>query len=565
MAERVSGRNLAVVVSCVGAREGLGVQSTVRCVLRPNGAKGIGGLQKSTRSVRMRSKAGVQTRSQARQEEACEEEVSLAAILKFMKEELKVQLQEQSEQIQEALQEQQRVLQLGMQGQLDAFLREMKEEQQQFKEEVYGELQQQKRQERSGKLVKAGEKGQPPAGISQVAPSPRRCKRTAIDSVRVDRRIDGKKCSLVIDSASEQTFVRPDVLHHRYLPESSEQLCGVTGHCAELKGPLEVRIEVAGQEATLPVYVAEMEDQCLLGLDYLLSMGCELNFCSMKPKVRGMSVPVTAARHTRSGGEVRALRTTVISPRSELLLRCRVSSSFDSKLGVVEDKCWSDGGEDFDGNEQSSTARNGKGDGESSESGCDRKVQQSLNVRPSAVVLVRKKDGSVRCCVDYRALNEVTVKDAYPLPRIDDTLDALSGAKWFSTLDMKAGYHQVKVAEKDREKTAFSYGRGLWQFKVMPFGLCNASATFERLMDRVLEGLHWQTALIYLDDVTVFGQTFNQELERLSEVFNRIRAAHLKLNPKKCHLFQKEVQYLGHIVGENGIHTDPEKVSAVKD
>ncbi|KAK3889125.1 hypothetical protein Pcinc_006867 [Petrolisthes cinctipes] len=169
-----------------------------------------------------------------------------------------------------------------------------------------------RRPERSGKLVKAGEKGQPPAGVSQIAPSPRRCKRTTIDSVRVDGRIDGKKCSLVIDSASEQTFLRPDVLHHRYLPESSEQLCGVSGHCAELKGPLEARIEVTGQEATLPVYVAEMEDQCLLGLDYLLSMECELNFCSMKLKVRGNSVPVTAARHTRSGGEVRALRNITL-------------------------------------------------------------------------------------------------------------------------------------------------------------------------------------------------------------------------------------------------------------
>ncbi|KAK4325485.1 hypothetical protein Pmani_003936 [Petrolisthes manimaculis] len=154
-------------------------------------------------------------------------------------------------------------------------------------------------------------------------------------------------------------------------------------------------------------------------------------------------------------------------------------------------------------------------------------IEKSSSHWTSAVVLVRKKDGSVRCCVDYRVLNEVTVKDAYPLPRTDVTLDALLGAKWSSTLDMKAGYHQVNVADKDRENTAFCYGRGLWQFKVMPFGLCNAPAIFERLMDRVLEGLHWQTALIYLDDVIVFGQTFDKELKRLSELLNRIRAAHL--------------------------------------
>ncbi|KAK4313846.1 hypothetical protein Pmani_014832 [Petrolisthes manimaculis] len=184
-------------------------------------------------------------------------------------------------------------------------------------------------------------------------------------------------------------------------------------------------------------------------------------------------------------------------------------------------------------------------------------IEKSSIPWTSAVVLARKKDGSVRCCVDYRVLNEVTVKNTYPLPRIDDTLDALLGAKWFSTLDMKAGYYQVKVAEKDREKTAFSYGQSLWQFKGMSFGLCNAPSYIW-----ASDG-SWQTAFIYLDDVIIFGQTFDQELRRLPEVFNRFRAANLKLNPKKCHSFQKEVKYLRHIAGENGVHTYPEKVSAL--
>ena len=192
-------------------------------------------------------------------------------------------------------------------------------------------------------------------------------------------------------------------------------------------------------------------------------------------------------------------------------------------------------------------------------------IEKCASPWSSALVLVKKKDGSLRCCVDYRTLNRLTTKDSYPLPRIDDSLDALAGAKWFSTLDLKSGYHQVPMAEEDKPKTAFSCGNGLWQFRVMPFGLCNAPATFERLMEAVLGGLHWNSLLVYLDDVIVFGQTFEQELERLQEVLERFRGANLKLNPKKCNLFQREVQYLGHVVSATGIRTDPDKCASVRD
>ena len=191
------------------------------------------------------------------------------------------------------------------------------------------------------------------------------------------------------------------------------------------------------------------------------------------------------------------------------------------------------------------------------------KIEPADGAWSSPVVLVRKKDNSWRLCIDYRRLNAVTRRDAYPLPRIDDSLDALSGSVWFSTLDLLSGYWQVPLDADAQEKSAFVTRGGLWRWKVLPFGLTSAPATFERLMEGVLKGLQWKTLLLYLDDVVVFSTDFESHLERLSEVLNRFRSANLKLKPSKCEIFQKEVKYLGHVVNAEGISTDPAKVQAV--
>ena len=142
------------------------------------------------------------------------------------------------------------------------------------------------------------------------------------------------------------------------------------------------------------------------------------------------------------------------------------------------------------------------------------------------------------------------------MPRPDDCFDASYGSAWFSTLDLCSGYWQVELEPEDRAKTAFITRSGLYQFKVLPFGLCNATATFERLMELVMAGLQWKICLIYLDDVIVYGGTFEQELQRLREVFLRLTKANHKLKVKKSELFQLCVSFLGHVVSENGVETD---------
>lgn len=191
-------------------------------------------------------------------------------------------------------------------------------------------------------------------------------------------------------------------------------------------------------------------------------------------------------------------------------------------------------------------------------------IQPSTSEWSSAPVLVRKRDGSVRWCVDYRALNDRTVKDCFPLPIIEDCLDSLQGATTFCTLDLASGYYQIELEESDRKKTAFITRYGLFEHTRMGMGLCNAPATFQRAMQLVLRGLTWNQVLVYLDDVVILGKNFDHCIEGLREALLRFRAHSLKLKPKKCQLFRHEVEFLGKLVSADGIKIAPTKAEAVQ-
>ncbi|KAL5970239.1 hypothetical protein TSMEX_001981 [Taenia solium] len=180
------------------------------------------------------------------------------------------------------------------------------------------------------------------------------------------------------------------------------------------------------------------------------------------------------------------------------------------------------------------------------------------------IALVKKSDGSLRLCIDYRKLNTVTKKDACPLPHINDSLDPLHGSKWFSTLDLKSGYWQVEVAETDREKTAFVVPNGFNEFQTIPLGLCKTVAIFQRLMQMALIRLFPKHCTIYLDDILVFGKDMQEHNANLKLVLDRLRDAGMTLNPKICHFLQRSVAFLGHTVSPDGMAVTEYRTNQVR-
>src|SRR4051812_38574278 len=178
-------------------------------------------------------------------------------------------------------------------------------------------------------------------------------------------------------------------------------------------------------------------------------------------------------------------------------------------------------------------------------------------------LFAKKKDGSLRLCIDYRKLNAVTVKNKYPMPRIDDLFDQLKGAKCFSKIDLRTGYHQLRVREQDTEKTAFRTRYGLYEFTVMPFGLTNAPAVFMDMMNRIFRPYLDKFVVVFVDDILIYSASEAEHEEHLRIALQLLRDNKLYAKYSKCEFWLSEVKFLGHVVSGEGISVDPSKIEAV--
>lgn len=415
-------------------------------------------------------------------------------------------------------------------------------------------------------------------------------------------------CSALVDTGSSATLLRPDVLDHTsVIAPTSVQLQTVTGERAPMVGETTVTLGVGKDLVCCPVWVVDLED-CILGLDTLRALDCVIDTkrgtlifpdkhtIQMHKQPPKVSFPVSHTHPVPTLGPQCLNRAAHHDPEETVeVVRAVWKKNCDGLDEVEQDQLWQlllEFKDSFSVSEDDVGKTNliehniDTGDAQpirmrprrlplARQTAADKALQEMEKaglIEPSTsswaapVVMVPKKQKpDWRFCVDFRPLNKVTKKDPYPLPRVDEALDSVAGSKWFSSLDLRSGYWQVPLAPEARPKTAFTTSKGLWQFKVLPFGLCNAPATFERLMDKVLAGIPRQECVVYLDDILVHGETFSSALIALRRVLERIRVAGLKLHPQKCCFMRSEVSFLGHRIGEGGVSTMDDKVQTVKD
>lgn len=439
----------------------------------------------------------------------------------------------------------------------------------------------------------------------------------------LDCTLDGTPCRALVDTGSTISLVRPGTLPGTDGPRprgwrpTKLGITTVTGERARMQGEGSLQVTVAGHTINHTFWLAPIQDPCIIGLDLLTKWGavvdihrttlyldseavtlhptCEKGLSQVASLLLNTQVPSIPSPPARIEGiSTSPLPPHVLSAETKQAVddlyrrsceglqadqTCKLRElleRFADIFAARDEDCTHTSlvQHDIDTGDARPIRLRPRRLPLAKRAAAEQQIKEMAEagiIEPSSspwaapAVLVKKKDDTWRFCVDYRRLNDVTRKDAYPLPRIDDALDYIAGSCWFSSLDLRSGYWQVELAPEARPKTAFSIGQGLWQFKVMPFGLCNAPATFERLMERVLSDIPRSHCIVYLDDLLSHAADFGSAVTNLEAVFQAIRRAGLRLHPKKCHLFRQETSFLGHVVSAAGVSTDPAKVAAVRD
>ena len=190
-------------------------------------------------------------------------------------------------------------------------------------------------------------------------------------------------------------------------------------------------------------------------------------------------------------------------------------------------------------------------------------IEPSKSPWSAPIVPIRKKDGSIRLCVDYRQLNQITKPDRFPMPNVTDVIASLGGVQYFTSLDLVRGYYQMPIEENSKEYTAFSTPRSHWQFKRLPFGLKNSPAAFQREMQSILKEFPWKKVLVYIDDILVMEQTWEKHLDLLDKVLTTLGKRGVKIKLSKCQFAKPQIQFLGHLVSRDGISKPPEYIKAI--
>jgi transposase InsO family protein len=362
----------------------------------------------------------------------------------------------------------------------------------------------------------------------------RNCNRAMESSILLDNRV----IKATLDSGSDLSLISEEVIGNSLVSETKVRILAADGNQIKIIGILKNKIvKINGTEIKVNLIVCKnLNRQCILGIDFLQNNNVILDFsmngCSFtigrdkskKLEEEGTSKRGCIGKHVIDTGNAQpiAIQSYRQGYHMEEIISKKVGEYL--KTGIIR--------------------------------------KSNSPWRAPVVIVPKGKD--YRMCIDYRKLNEVTKRDAYPMPNIQEVLNALNGAEIFSKMDALSGYHQVELREEDVEKTAFGCKEGIFEFKKMPFGLVNAPATFQRLMDTALADVLWKFVVVYLDDIIVFSKSIEEHKIHLKIVQEKLEKMGMIFNSEKCEFFKKEIRVLGHIVSHKGIRPDDRRIQAIK-